>query len=75
MNLGRKNSRRILKGFLRVRNLRIREFLLLLLLLHLFLLLHLLLLPPLLLLLLQLLLLLRTIISGFLMGKSLRSGG
>lgn len=64
MSLGRKNSRRILKGFLRVKNLRIREFLLLLL-------------QPLLrqLLLLQLLLLLRTIISGFLMGKSLRSGG
>lgn len=66
--------KRILKGFLRVRNLRIREFLLLLLL-------PLLLLPllrlPLLrqLLLLQLLLLLRTIILGFLMGKSLRSGG
>ena len=61
MSPGRKNSRRILKGLLRVRNLRIREFLLLLL-------------QPLLrqLLLLQLL---RTIISGFLMGKSLRSGG
>ncbi len=58
MSLGKKNSRRILKGFLRVRNLRIREF-------------HLLLLQ----LLLQLLLLLRTIILGFLMGKSLRSGG
>ena len=69
MSLGRKKSRRILKEFLRVRNLRIREFLLLLL-------------QPLLrqlllrqLLLLQLLLLLRTIISGFLMGKSSRSGG
>ena len=61
---GKKNSRRILKGFLRGRNLRIREFLLLLR-------------QPLLrqLLLLQLLLLLRTIILGFLMGKSLRSGG
>lgn len=57
MSLGRKNSRRIRKGFLRVRNLRIREFLLLLL-------------HP-----LQLPLSLRTIILGFLMGKSLRSGG
>ena len=64
MSPGKKNSRRILKGFLRVRNLRIREFLPLLR-------------HPLLrqLLLLQLLLLLRTIILGFLMGKSLRSGG
>lgn len=52
------------QGVLRVRNLRIREFLLLL---------RQLLLQQLLL--LQLLLLLRTIISGFLMGKSLRSGG
>ena len=62
MSLGRKKSKRILKGFLRVRNLRIREFLLLLL--H-PLLLHPLRLPP----------SLRTIISGFLMAKSLRSGG
>ena len=74
MSPGRKNSRRILKGFLRVRNLRIREFLLLLLQPQLR---QLLLLLPLLrqLLLLQLLQLLRTIILGFLMRKSLRSGG
>ena len=61
MSLGRKKSRRILKGFSRVRNLKIREFLLL----RPLLLLHPLRLPP----------SLKTITSGFLMGKSLRSGG